>query len=116
MAIPHPRYHAVAYGTSMESLKAKLASMEANTTTAGFRDRVSKAWGAVRAAGATILPAKVRSKNTLDLKVLVALYLCQTRDGVDEIPSMYRLAAQATSGRLVFSEKNCRYRFGTVNI
>lgn len=59
LAIPHPRYHAVAYATAIEALKQKLQTMEASTATAGFRDRVTRAWQAVRDAGATMIPAKV---------------------------------------------------------
>ncbi|CAM9385750.1 unnamed protein product [Ectocarpus sp. 6 AP-2014] len=58
LAIPHPRYHAVAYATAIEALKQKLQTMEASTATAGFRDRVTRAWQAVRDAGATMIPAK----------------------------------------------------------
>lgn len=60
MAIPHPRYHAVAYGAAVEALKSKVASMEASTATAAFRERVTKAWGTVQEAGAMMLPAKVQ--------------------------------------------------------
>lgn len=59
MAIPHPRYHAVAYATAIEALKQKLQAMEPSTMTTGFRDRVTRAWQAVRDAGATMIPAKV---------------------------------------------------------
>lgn len=58
MAIPHPRYHAVAYSAAMEALKSKVASMEASTATAVFRERVTKAWRAVQEAGSMMLPAK----------------------------------------------------------
>lgn len=60
LGIPHPRYHAVAYATAVEALKEKLQTMEPSTVTTGFRDRVTKAWQAVRDAGATMIPAKVR--------------------------------------------------------
>lgn len=61
--IPHPRYHAVAYGKAMESLKGRLQGMEGATATTGFRERVTKAWDAVKDAGATALPAKVCFKS-----------------------------------------------------
>lgn len=60
LGIPHPRYHAVAYATAVEALKEKLQAMEPSTVTTGFRDRATKAWQAVRDAGATMIPAKVR--------------------------------------------------------
>lgn len=63
VAIPHPRYHAVAYATAIEALKEKLQLMEASTATTGFRDRVTKAWQAVRDAGATMIPAKVNKEG-----------------------------------------------------
>lgn len=62
VGIPHPRYHAVAYATAIEALKERLQLMEASTPTPGFRDRVTKAWQAVREAGATMIPAKVRTR------------------------------------------------------
>lgn len=59
VAIPHPRYHAVAYATAIEALKEKLQLMEGSTATTGFRDKITKAWQAVRDAGTTMIPAKV---------------------------------------------------------
>lgn len=59
LGIPHPRYHAVAYATAVEALKERVQAMEPSTVTTGFRDRATKAWQAVRDAGATMIPAKV---------------------------------------------------------
>eukprot|EP00903_Cladosiphon_okamuranus_P013705 g12761.t1 len=72
LGIPHPRYHAVAYGTAVEALKEKLQAMEPSTATTGFRDRVTKAWQAVRDAGATMIPAKTE---------MVALFKVDTAYG-----------------------------------
>ncbi|CAN0286503.1 unnamed protein product [Ascophyllum nodosum] len=58
MAIPHPRYHSAAYASAVQAVKQKLQGMRASTATAGFRDRVSKAWRAVRDDGAAVILAK----------------------------------------------------------
>lgn len=58
--MPHPRYHAEAHASTVQSLKGRLEAVEASSATSGFRDRVVKVWGAVRDASSTMLPPKVR--------------------------------------------------------